>query len=231
MTEIRPIAAVCFDLDETLCQYDIPPEVVLQRAFDRVGIDPFFDVEAYRAVFDEVVDLVDDMAELRRRCFERLADRSGKAPSTGRAVAEAYTELRSPDRVSFLPGARELVDHCTERYKTAIVTNGVDQAQATKVEVLGLAEAVDTVVYAGVDTPAKPDPAPFELALSRLGVPAERTMFIGNSLEHDIAGATAVGMHTVWIRDESPADPSLETNPTIEATSPAELLPPPWEAD
>ena len=55
----------------------------------------------------------------------------------------------------------------------------------------------------------KPHPAIFERALEGLGVAAERTLFVGDSLAIDLAGAAAVGMRTcqaLWFRaDDDPA--------------------------
>ena len=55
----------------------------------------------------------------------------------------------------------------------------------------------------------KPHPAIFERALEALGVRAERTLFVGDSLAVDIAGAAALGMRTcqaVWFRADDDPD-------------------------
>ena len=44
----------------------------------------------------------------------------------------------------------------------------------------------------------KPHPRIFEIALNLIGVPAARTLFIGDLLKTDIRGAKNAGMHTVW---------------------------------
>ena len=44
----------------------------------------------------------------------------------------------------------------------------------------------------------KPHPRIFEIALNLIGVPAARTLFIGDLLKADITGAKKAGMHTVW---------------------------------
>jgi putative hydrolase of the HAD superfamily len=83
-----------------------------------------------------------------------------------------------------------------------VVTNGVPAVQARKVAALGLGPLVDTVVYAhGTGTGlGKPDAAPFLEAARRLGVPAPRTVFIGDDPVADIGGAGAVGMRTIQVR-------------------------------
>ncbi|MCC6904989.1 MAG: HAD family hydrolase, partial [Anaerolineae bacterium] len=49
----------------------------------------------------------------------------------------------------------------------------------------------------------KPHPLPFRLALESLDVKAEEAIFIGDSPEHDVAGAHGVGMRAIWVRRES----------------------------
>lgn len=46
----------------------------------------------------------------------------------------------------------------------------------------------------------KPDPRIFRAAVEQTGVPAARTLFVGNDPEADIAGARAAGMRTAFIR-------------------------------
>src|SRR5690349_24059658 len=43
---------------------------------------------------------------------------------------------------------------------------------------------------------SKPDPAIFEHALNAIGVVPGETLFVGDNLANDIAGAAALGMHT-----------------------------------
>ena len=45
----------------------------------------------------------------------------------------------------------------------------------------------------------KPGAAMFEAGLERLGVSPERVLMVGDSLEHDIAGAAVAGCRTLWI--------------------------------
>jgi 2-haloacid dehalogenase/putative hydrolase of the HAD superfamily len=49
----------------------------------------------------------------------------------------------------------------------------------------------------------KPHPAIFQRALDTLGVDANRTMHVGDSLHSDIAGALNMGISAVWIHREN----------------------------
>lgn len=45
----------------------------------------------------------------------------------------------------------------------------------------------------------KPAPIIYEAALAELGLPASQVLAIGDSLEHDIAGATAAGVDSLFV--------------------------------
>ena len=86
-------------------------------------------------------------------------------------------------------------------WRIGVLTNGVPAIQHRKVTALGLRACVDTVVFAsecGQKT-GKPDPAAFRTVLARLGVPPERSVFVGDDLQADIAGARRVGLHTIHV--------------------------------
>ena len=52
----------------------------------------------------------------------------------------------------------------------------------------------------------KPHPSIFESALDRLGVEASRSVMVGDSYTHDIAGAQSAGMRGVLVhRSDVPA--------------------------
>ena len=55
----------------------------------------------------------------------------------------------------------------------------------------------------------KPSSVIFETALSRLGVTAGQTWFIGDTLREDIVGAAKAGLQTIWISQE-PVEPGTE---------------------
>ncbi len=74
-----------------------------------------------------------------------------------------------------------------------------------------MAQRLDVALFSSEVGRRKPDPAIFERALERLGVEPGRTLFVGDTLATDVAGAAALGMHTcqaVWFRaDDDPGGP------------------------
>lgn len=81
--------------------------------------------------------------------------------------------------------------------RTAVLSNvGVDLTPV--LERSGILDAVDGVVMSYQVGYAKPDPEIFEHALELLGVPAERTLMVGDSWRDD-AGAGGVGIRTLLL--------------------------------
>lgn len=62
----------------------------------------------------------------------------------------------------------------------------------------GLLEFFPIRIYSSQVRYRKPHPRIFEIALNLIGVPAGRTLFIGDLLKADVYGAKKAGMHTVW---------------------------------
>lgn len=86
-------------------------------------------------------------------------------------------------------------------WRVGVVTNGRPDIQARKIAALGLRPLVDTVVLAAEHGTGagKPEAAPFLAACRALGVTASQTVFVGDDLRCDIAGARSVGMPTIWL--------------------------------
>ncbi len=86
-------------------------------------------------------------------------------------------------------------------WRLGLVTNGRPEIQARKIAALGVAPLVDVVVCAAEHGSGcgKPEAAPFLFACEALGVTPAQTLFVGDDLACDIAGAHAVGMGTIWL--------------------------------
>lgn len=203
------LEAVTFDLDETLLRYRRSPGDLLELSFERAGIDPFFSVEEYFAVFDEYVEVGESIEAVRVRCFSHLAREAGRDPAIGRQLAEVYSEERDHGNVELYPGVRDVLDACTGALRMGLVTNGPRETQGEKIAATGIGDRFDIMVFAGDEAPPKPDPVPFERALEGMGVPAGRAIHVGNSLDADVRGATEAGMRAVWVTADGETAPDV----------------------
>lgn len=222
----REIDTVLFDLDGTICRYRRDGADVLEGAFEAVGVDPYFTQDAYIEMLQTLSVECSSFTELREECFAELSNQVGRDPSIGRAVARAYADARDQTNVSWCPGAEQSVEALADRYALGLVTNASREIQRPKLETLGVHDRFETIVYAGYDTAAKPDPEPFHRALCTLDSAPERAVHVGNSIPADVRGAHRAGVTSVWVSDGS--DPDRTPDFTVATLD--ELVDPPWEA-
>lgn len=93
-----------------------------------------------------------------------------------------------------LPGVREALRRLRAHGLALAVVANWDFSLHAHLRRHELAEWFDVVVTSAETGVKKPDPAPFRLALDRLGVEAGRAVHVGDHPPHDEAGALAAGM-------------------------------------
>jgi putative hydrolase of the HAD superfamily len=204
--DISPsVAAVCFDLDDTLIRYDQDPEAVLDRAFRRAGVGAFCSPDELWAVAPDTPDAADDH-EFLTNLFREAADRYGGPTETADTLARTYEAATDHTAVSFRPGAEAALAAAQSVGPVGLITNGGRETQEVKLRELGLTDAFDTHVYAGEQTPPKPAGEPFARAATALSVDPTETLYVGNSLHHDVAGAKRAGWRAAWYPREADRD-------------------------
>jgi putative hydrolase of the HAD superfamily len=206
--------AVLFDLDDTLCRHEQSAETIYYGAFEHAGVDPVGrPTDLWEALDgdpppgDPTDYLADGFAQvLTGRSdtsapvgpHEETADGSDER-AAARRLAEGFRETVDYRAVSFVPGAERALTAARERGLVGLVTNGPASRQRVKLDALGIAEAFDVVVYAGDLPRRKPEPDPFEEALDALDVRAGATLYVGDSVEHDVVGAHRAGLPVAWV--------------------------------
>ena len=81
-------------------------------------------------------------------------------------------------------------------FKLGILSDFPPEQKGT---VWGLAPLCDAVISAEAAGALKPSPVPFRALVEALGEPAERVLYVGNSLRHDAEGARAAGLKSALI--------------------------------
>src|SRR5207237_1425421 len=99
--------------------------------------------------------------------------------------------------------------------KVGLVSNALDPPRLLHrdLDQLGVAERLDVAVFSSEVGWRKPHPVIFERALEALGVEPSATLFVGDTLATDVAGAAALGMHTclaLWFRADEDDDGAPE---------------------
>lgn len=188
--------AVCFDLDDTLLRYNQEPDEVLEEAFAAAGVGPFCTPDE---LWDGATDVgsAEDDHEFLSRLFRLAAKRHGGPTESAPTLARTYEDAIDHTDVSFRPGAEASLELARQHGPVGLITNGSRTVQEQKLDALNI-DAFGTHVYAGEHTPPKPSREPFDRALTELNARAPETLYVGNSLEHDIAGAKGAGLQTAW---------------------------------
>ena len=186
--------AVVFDLDETL----YPERHFTLSGFAEVArhVEHHYGVPAVDAF--ALLRRTLDQGELRAVAFQVLCARFGLPMAL---VAELVAIVRNHDPQLRLPRQSLAVLQALRRdWRIGILTNGLPFTQARKIKALGLTDKVDAIVFAASTGAEKPDAAPFNEILGRLGARADVSVFVGDDPASDIIGARRVGMKTIRIR-------------------------------
>ena len=200
---MAPRSALLFDLDETLFDFERSQRLALAESFRAMGI-PFGPraLAAYRAInaviWREYEKGRIGQAELSHERFRRLAVALGREPRLARRFSRVYlTSLAA--RADMLPGCLRVLAVAAKRHRLAIVTNGIDRVQRSRLRIAGLRDRFHTVVTSEGCGFTKPDPRIVIEALRRIGARAADAIFIGDNPTTDGDAAHGAGVRFVWL--------------------------------
>jgi putative hydrolase of the HAD superfamily len=142
-------------------------------------------------------------------------------PALGDAIAHRYGEAVTPeathtlldsgvvDRVALAPPTAEALAAARRAgWRLAIATNGKGVKQLAKIRNARLEHLVDGWAVSEDVGVKKPDPRIFAAAAHAAGADLAGAWVIGDSPQADIAGAHALGLHSVWVgRGTWPGEP------------------------
>ena len=109
------------------------------------------------------------------------------------AFVEHYPAINAP-----VPGTGRIIKQLWKKYPLGIISNGHQDVQVRKLEILGLKSFFDCIVLAGELGLRKPDPNIFWRACSMLDKEPAECIYIGNSFEDDVMGAKKAGLAACW---------------------------------
>jgi putative hydrolase of the HAD superfamily len=129
--------------------------------------------------------------------------------SLARDLAERYGEERRARHAVFSDAVPALEWARRTYSRLALVTNGASCLQREKLAASRLERYFDVVVVSGDVGVGKPAAPIYTQTVERLGVTPGAAAMIGDSLERDVQGARAAGLHAVWLNrsQRPPAGP------------------------
>jgi putative hydrolase of the HAD superfamily len=148
---------------------------------------------------------------------------AGKLEQLPTFLAE-MTRGISRRRLRLYPYVREMLDILRASYPLALVTDAQSAWARGELHKVGLLEYFDPIVVSGDYGYRKPDQRLFQVALDKMGIPAENTFYVGNDMHRDIYGAREAGMQTVMYDSDQGTKEYLGCVPDHTITDYQELL-------
>jgi HAD superfamily hydrolase (TIGR01509 family) len=222
--------ALLFDLDGTLIDFDACVRDALRAAFAELGYEVsseqlWAEIEAASA---EAGDLY--WGQKSALGWSRAQVMEAVMRDTLAALGAETEPLEVPAHVYWArfcktahlnPCAIETLERLQGRFKLGLVTNGETDSQRGRLQATGLDRFFDAVLISDEAGCAKPDPRLFALALDKLGVDAGDALYVGDSIEHDYAGAQKAGIDFCYYQPDPEAQP--EVQPALRVRSLVEL--------
>jgi len=197
MSKIR---ALLFDLDNTLVDFMKMKQAAVDAAVTDM-IDAGLDLhrsEATRRIW-EIYDR--EGIEFQEVFDKFLIEHYGKIDYKILASGIiAYRRAREAALVLYPHVEVTLIELVRRGYRLAVLSDAPAKQAWLRLCSLGLQHIFETVITPEDTGERKPSPLPFRKALETLGVTADEAVMIGDWPERDMAGAKAVGIHTVYAR-------------------------------
>lgn len=221
------IKGIFFDLGGTLFHYEganKPIGKALVKAMTALGATSLEEIG--RAFSKANVEISKEFAELDyylhadmfRATFHRAADHLSLAVSED--IYQEFAGVQHNSIVSNLELKNDCIDTLSalkskEKY-LSIVSNIDESMLHPLVEREGLHDYLDHWTSSEAAQSCKPHKAFFEVSLAKAGLEPSEVLFVGDSPEHDVNGASAVGMKTVLIRNGDSVAPLQSGKTTVE---------------
>ncbi len=197
------IKAISFDLDDTLWPVAPAIEKAEQALLDwfvehapnvaNTGMDG---LKAYRdKVWEQMPELAHDFSALRLHAIRSALKDHEYPEDLAHAGFAAFFAARN--QVTLFKPVLPVLAELQKTYRLAALTNG-----NADIEEIGIGQFFDVHVRAAQVGAAKPDRQIFQHLISTLDLQPDQILHVGDSLEHDVAGAQAVGMPCVWLTAE-----------------------------
>jgi putative hydrolase of the HAD superfamily len=194
------VKAVLFDLDNTLIDF---------YAMKKAGIDAALDamldagLKTNRNAAEETIQRIYAKRgmEYQRVFQEMMKQIIGRVnyKALGAGVV-AYRQAKESRLIPY-PGVRKTLEALRKKGLKLGVVSDAPRIQAwTRLAAMKLHKSFDAVVAFEDTLKKKPSQAPFKVGARALGEKPGSTMFVGESLRRDIAGAKKAGMITCWAR-------------------------------
>jgi len=202
------VKAILFDVDNTLIDF-----MKMKRECCKAAIDAMISAGLKMSEKD-ALKLLYELYEIHgiesQRIFQKFTKKiygkeNYKLISHG---VIAYRKMRESYLVPYSKVIPTLIELKKQDYKLAIVSDAPIMEAWMRLAALKLDDFFDVIVTKADARKQKTSPAPFKVALNRLGILPKDAIMIGDRISRDVNTAKKLGIHTVYARygDEKPAE-------------------------
>jgi len=203
MDKISGIKAISFDGDGTLWDFEKVMRHSLGHALKELEqADPtaasLLSIEKMIATRNRVVEelkgKVTNLEAIRLEAFKQTLKDIGR-PNDALAshLNEVYLKHRFED-IELYDDVLPTLQTLKGKYALGLLSNG-----NTYPDRCGLEGMFDFVVFSQDYGIEKPDPELFRIAIEKAGCSRQQVLHVGDSLPHDVIGATNAGIKCVWL--------------------------------
>ena len=195
---------IFFDLDHTLWDFEKNSMLTFEKIFREKALS--IDLKQFISYYNPINHAYwkkyrENRISQEELRYNRLADTFNqiKFKTTNNQInliSEAYNTYLSSFSHLF-EGTITLLEKLKSKYNLHIITNGFEQVQHFKIKNAGLESYFDFIFTAEQVGFKKPHPQIFIHALNQTKANPKKSLMIGDSLEADILGALAQGMHAI----------------------------------
>lgn len=207
------------DADDTLFDFETAEKRALKETFEVFGISHNeANVSLYhrinKGLWEDLEKGLIDQDGIKIERFKRLLEDLGINQNPVE-VAQFYMTALGKG-TDLLEGAYDLVVALSKTYPIAIITNGIEVIQTSRINHSKLAPFIKHIIISEAVGYSKPDPRIFEHTMALVGISdKQRVIMIGDSLTSDIKGGNDFGIDTLWVNlnDKPPSEiikPSFE---------------------
>lgn len=186
------IKAVIFDLDNTLADR----KYAFLKHSEKCADDFLADSDLKEKFIARLVELDCNGYRPKNEVYNTVSEEF-PLNCTPKEIMDSW----NPNAGRFIrpePYAEEILKYLSEKYTLALLTNGSSRTQNIKLDRVGLRKYFDAVIISEETGTAKPDPEIFLMICRRIVTAPENCVYIGDSFENDIIGASSAGMKAVF---------------------------------
>lgn len=196
------ITTVLMDVDDTLLDFKECARQNVRNCFKKNGLeysDDIFEFFLNRNIilWKRIEDGLLTVDELHRTRWAGIFHDLGIEADGPAFELDFIAGLR--DTSVPVAGSREAMKYLHSKYKVYVVSNASNLQQSTRLGKAGLMQYVDGI-FGSLDIGFnKPSREYFDYCFGQLGgTRPDQTVIVGDSLNADISGGQAYGLHTIW---------------------------------